>query len=128
MKTVILDTNFLLIPGQFKVDIFSEIERVLLPGYSICILDKTIGELEKISREQKGKTREYVNIALGIIKQKHLKILRTSKNDSVDNIIVSLVNPDFVVATQDGLLKKRVKARGASIIVLKQKKYLYLEV
>ncbi|MBW2991754.1 hypothetical protein KY345_00870 [Candidatus Woesearchaeota archaeon] len=28
MRKIILDTNFLLIPGQFKIDIFSEIRRI----------------------------------------------------------------------------------------------------
>ena len=52
MKTVLLDTNFLLIPAQFKVDIFSEIDRICTFQYEIAVLDKTIDELNKIIKEQ----------------------------------------------------------------------------
>ena len=45
MKKIILDTNFLLIPAQFNVDIFSEIERICDFQYQLCIVDKTLSEL-----------------------------------------------------------------------------------
>lgn len=46
-RKVILDTNFLLIPGQFKVNVFAEIERVMDVPYHLCIIDKTVDELKK---------------------------------------------------------------------------------
>ena len=46
MKKIILDTNFLLIPAQFKVDIFDEIDRIMIEKYQLFVLDKTIDELK----------------------------------------------------------------------------------
>ena len=43
---IILDTNFLMIPSMFKVDIFSEIERICDFKYELCIVDKTLDEKE----------------------------------------------------------------------------------
>ena len=55
MKKIILDTNFLLIPSQFNVDIFTEIDRICLFKYKLCVLDETINELNSIIEKQKGK-------------------------------------------------------------------------
>lgn len=128
MKKIIIDTNFLLIPAELKVDIFAEIKRVIPQNHDLYILDATINELEKIKAEQKRKTREYATIALSLIKQKHLKIIPTFNNHNVDDKIVSIVDKNYIVATQDKGLKKRIKSKGVSVIILKQKKYLDLEV
>ena len=45
MAKIILDTNFLMIPAQFNVDIFSEIHRICDFKYELYIIDKTIDEL-----------------------------------------------------------------------------------
>ena len=43
MYKVIIDTNFLLIPEQFKVDIFTEFKN-LLGDVKLYIIDKTVDE------------------------------------------------------------------------------------
>ena len=122
MKKIILDTNFLLIPGQNKVDIFAEIDRICLFKYQIVVLDRTIDELNTLKLD-KGKTGQYAKLALSLIKNKKPKILKT-KPGHVDDIIVELADKDTIVATQDQNLKKRLKA--TSLIVLRAKKYLTL--
>jgi uncharacterized protein len=130
-KKVILDTNFLLIPGQFKVDIFTEIKRVMDEPFQMFIIDKTMDELKGI--EILGKTIDKQAVKLGrmlaesLIKQKSLKTINSYSKKHVDDIIVSKANNNVYVATQDKGLKKRVKAEGAKIITLKQKKYLIKE-
>ena len=47
MQKILLDTNFLLIPAAFNVDIFSEFNRIF-PKNKLFILDKSIGELRNI--------------------------------------------------------------------------------
>lgn len=119
MKRIILDTNFLLAINQFKIDVFSELERICDFPYSVCILDKTIDELNKIIIEQKGKDKEAAKLALEIIKGK-VEVLETKKG-YVDDILVGLAGKDTLIATQDQELKRRVKT---GVIVIKQKKYL----
>ncbi len=122
MKKVILDTNFLLIPSQFKVDIFSEIDRICDFGYSLNILDKTFDELKKIVEKQKGKHRQAALLALKLIKAKKVKAIKTKKDEGVDDSLAALAKAnDVIVATQDKLLKKRIKK---PVITLRQKKYL----
>ncbi len=126
---VILDTNFLIIPGEFGIDIFSEIQRIMEEPYEICVLDKTLEELQAIINRSKGK--EGFNAKLGFImaKQKSLKTIKSSAHEYTDKAIVEFArkNPDkVIVATQDKELKKALQKVPVRIIVLKQKKYLLL--
>ncbi|MBW2977420.1 hypothetical protein KY331_01100 [Candidatus Woesearchaeota archaeon] len=123
IKKILLDTNFLLIPTQFKVDIFSEIDRIMLEKYQLFVLDKTIDELKKITadKKQKLKNRKAAKLGLQILKTKKVKILKTKEDLSVDDLIAKLKG--YVVATQDIGLKKRIKGK---IITLRAKKKLIL--
>lgn len=125
---VILDTNFLLIPGQFNVNIFTEIERIMDVPYKLCIIDRTIEELNKITVLGKQRDARAAKLAIALvgshIKQKNLKTITSSKNKSVDDSIVDNSNKKVYIATQDKELKQRVKKKNAPVITLKQKKYL----
>ena len=124
MKKIILDTNFLLIPSQFNVDIFAEIDRIVLEKYELYIVDKTIDELEEIinKKDQKQKDKMAAKLALQLIKAKNLKVIKTQEDLIVDDIIVKLKG--YTVATQDIGLKKRLKTQ---IITLRSKKKLIIQ-
>ena len=126
MKKIILDTNFLLIPGSLKVDIFAEIDRICLFKYQVCVLDKTINELKKLA-EGKSKTAKNAKLGLDLIKQKEVKIIKTEnqKLTHTDDLILALADKNTLVATQDRELKKRLKS--IPLIILRKKKYLDLK-
>ena len=121
MKKIILDTNFLMIPAQFKVDIFSEIDRIVNDKYQLYVLKGTIEELNKIIKEQKHKHKMAAKLALKLIKAKGLKILDINQKP-VDKILTEL-SEEYIIATQDKELKKKIKNK----IILRQKKYLVLQ-
>lgn len=120
-KKVLLDTNFLLIPGQLGVDIFNELERLGFSLNKVKILDKTLKELEKIVETQKGKAKQSAMLAKSLIKAKNVEILPTKGSDYVDELLIELKDK-YIIATQDKDLKTKLK----NIIVLRQKKYLQL--
>jgi hypothetical protein len=125
IKKILLDTNFLLIPAQFKVDIYSEIARICNFQYELYVMDKTIIELNNIINEGKGKNREAAKLAKSILEAKKPKILKTSAEDYVDNIILGLKG--YIVATQDKALRSMLKKHNVKTIVLRQKNHLVLE-
>ena len=125
MKRIIIDTNFLLIPLQFKVDIFSEIDRICHFNYELSIFDKSIDELKKIIEKQSGKDKKAAQFALKLVKLKRVNIIKSEQND-VDSLILENLDKDTIAATQDINLKKELLAKGASVIILRQKKYLQL--
>jgi uncharacterized protein len=130
MKTVLLDTNFLLIPGQFHVDIFSEIDRLIEPGYKIVVAEPSLMELERILKEGSGKDKAAAKLALALIKDKGVEILMPPQKvfKGVDDFLLeTAVRGRFTVATVDRELRKRLKKEGLSLIVLRSKQHLMLE-
>ena len=134
--SIILDTNFLLIPGQFKVDIFRELERVIETPYRLVVLDATIDELKELSSSKgaKGKDKDAAKLALKLVQAKtetqNINIV-TSAEPYVDRAILQMVQEDpkdknLVVATQDQELKRLLKKAGTKTITLRQKKYLII--
>ena len=124
MKKILLDTNFLLIPAQFNVDIFAEIHRIMPSTYELYVLDKTIDELTHLSidKKQKVNDRRAANLALQLIVAKKVNILKSSGNSYVDDLLVN--SNGYIIATQDVILKRRLKAKNIKIITLRSKKIL----
>jgi uncharacterized protein len=128
MQKIILDTNFLLIPGTFKLDIFEEIKKIASFNYTLFIVDKTVDELNSIINEKNTKSKDKMNakIALQLITNKKIQKIH-SKDHYVDNIILKKADKDTIVATSDRDLKRRLRKKGIRIINLRKKQYLTLE-
>ena len=127
MKKILLDTNFMMIPYKFGVDIFTQIDRILTFKYRLFVLDKTLEELKNIVEKQKGKNREAAKIALKLTAIKNIGIIKTNGNKKTDDAIIDLSSKnDYIVATQDKDLKRRLINRGTGVIVIRQKKILAL--
>lgn len=133
MKTVILDTNFLLIPFTKKVDIFTELDILMHEKYEIAIIEGTIDELNKIIDEQRGKHKNAAKMALQLIERKNIAKFNYKKQKSlnstinsvvsvVDDIIVDISDKQIYVATQDKNLKTRLINKGVRVIFLRNKK------
>ena len=125
MKNIIIDTNFLMIPLQFRVDIFSEFNRICNFNYKLFIFEQSISELKNIIEKQTGKSKKAAQFTLKLIKLKNIDIIKSSQED-VDSLILNNLDKDTIIATQDILLKKELLKKGASVIILRQKKYLQL--
>jgi hypothetical protein len=109
----------LMLPTQFGLDIFEEIENILNEKVEFYVFDRTIEELEEISKG-KGKNATAARVALSLIRKKGVKIITTKK--PVDDALLSL--EDAIIATNDKTLRKRLKAKGIKTIYLRSKKYL----
>ena len=125
MKNIIIDTNFLMTPYKFRVDIFSEFNRVCNFNYKLFIFEQSIKELENIIKKQSGKNKKAAQFALKLIKLKNIDVIKSEQKD-VDSLILDTLSKDTIIATQDILLKKELLKKGASVIILRQKKYLQL--
>ena len=127
MKTkIMLDTNFVMLPAQLNVDIYSEIDRIMKTKYELCVLDKTINELNSIIEKQKGKHRDAAKLALSLLKAKNIKIEAYDSEKYVDDCLVELAEKGYLIATHDKELKLRIKEKNKNLIFLRQKKYLEL--
>lgn len=132
-RIVLLDTNFLLIPSQFGVDVFAELDKVCA-GYAPAVLGLTVSELEKLTTDSATslKDRRAAKMGLQLIKAKAVRVLGTYRKvfKSADKAVLefaSASNKDVIVATQDRELKRRLKDMGVKVAVLRQKRYVMLD-
>jgi uncharacterized protein len=127
MKRVIIDTNFLLIPSEFKVDIFAEIKRLVPLDYKLFIMDGTIAELHKIMESKFNKSKDKLNAKIGLQLVENKNIAKIESRGHVDDIIVDISDKETIVATSDRELRRRLRAKGIRLIGLRKKQYLILE-
>lgn len=125
MKTVILDTNFLLIPHQFKINILAELERLLQEPHEIVVCTSIIEELRKIA-EGRGKDGVAARVALEGIAQKKIKVLG-SKGINADDWIIQYCEKQVrtIVCTNDVKLRKELKKIGARIITMRTRTKIF---
>ena len=125
MKKIILDTNFLMIPLEFRVDIFSEIDRICHFNYKLFVYGQSVSELKNIMQKQASAHKKAAQFGLKLIKLKNIAMIDSEQKD-VDTLILENLDKDTIVATQDIALKKEVLEKGSCVIILRKKKHLQL--
>ncbi len=113
-RKVIIDTNGIMIPGQFGVDVFSELGRL---GFdSFLVTRASVRELEKIYAEGRGKDRRAAKIALSLLDRCTIIEKNGNADDAILNTAVEMNAP---VLTSDIELKKRLCSKGITIVHLR---------
>ena len=125
IKEVVIDTNFFMVPFQFNVYIIKKKKKVL-PSYKLTTPSFVINELKGLKRNNKGKIRLNANLALKLANSSKVEIKDISllENETVDD---ALLRVSEVLATNDIELKKRAKAKGITVVYLRQKNYITVD-
>jgi len=127
---VILDTNFLAVPAQFGVDIFSEIERVVERRVEFVLLESTVKEIELKGGLSAGKTEAKVfRIARELIQRcTVVKVPESLAAMPVDDQLLEYaVSVKGALATNDRELRMRARERRVPVLLLRGKKRVALE-
>jgi uncharacterized protein len=115
MLKVLLDTNFILTMIRYKIHALEEIkEKKKVEFYT---LSGVIGEMEALSKGNK-KIKNEIAIAKQILENNDVKIIE-SKIKNVDDEIVEK-SEEFIIATNDKELRKRVREKGGKSIYIKK--------
>lgn len=120
-RAVVIDTNFLLIPYQFRIDIFTELEHLVDVHHNYILSSKTLKELEGLA-ENAGKKGAAARLAMKIIEanSKRIEIIKSGK--PVDAWIEEFAEKTgAIVCTNDIELKKKLKDIGIKVISLRGK-------
>lgn len=127
MRKVILDTNFLLLPFQFKVDIFAEIER-LIGKFEPIVLSTTLNELKKLVDLRSVKTSRLALSAMELVKRCRIIEVDVRSEENYDDVILRIAKENnYIVATNDKLLRRKLRRAGITTIFLRQRAYLDVE-
>ncbi len=126
MKTIILDTDFLVFCAETLLDYETELKRICDFPFTITVLDKTIEEFSHVAAKSKPKEHA-VKLAKTILAKKNTHIMPTPPARTADELILQTVTSDYCVATQDRVLKRKLHAKGIIVITARQEKYLVIE-
>lgn len=119
---VLMDANFLLIPGKFRVDVFEDMKIFGNPEF--FTLDKVVKEIEKIAKGG-GRDSKHAHMALFLIDSKGINVVKSKPRKRTDDELQRIAKEGgFIVCTQDRDLIKRLRKKSVEVISLRQRKYL----
>ena len=114
-KSVIVDTNALLIPGEFGVDIFAELERL---GYTAIIVPrKVLDELEVLRGRAnlKGKERRAAAVGYALL-QDYVRDTERTHKLSVCTILLEAEQEEGGESDTDTAIIRLAARRGAAVL------------
>lgn len=124
---VILDSNFLMVPFQFHIDIFQEIEYLLQKKIDFIVPSAVKQELTSISARG-GEGASEASLALQLASRCRVVDVSLQPEETVDDAIVKAAQKlNAVVATNDVELKKRLRETHVSVILMRDKSKLEIE-
>jgi rRNA-processing protein FCF1 len=124
---VILDSNFLMIPFQFNLDIFQEIEFLLQRKVDFVVPSAVKTELTGISARG-GEGAPEASLALQLASRCRVVEVALQPNESVDDAIFKAAQKlGALVATTDIELKQRLRSINVPVVYLREKSKLEVE-
>jgi hypothetical protein len=125
---VILDSNFLFIPSQFQIDIFEELLNLLNQQFDPILLSVTEQELLTMAKKGSPKMRKQASLALKVAQKCRIVQVKQDIEETHDDVVVRIAQKwKCPVATNDRMLRKRLRRKGIPVIFLREKARLALE-
>ena len=126
---VIIDSNALFVPLQFKIDVVGELERLLNRRFELVMLSPVKRELEILVGKGTPKTRRMAGYALKLAEKcRYVKVDDDSAEQTVDNVIMKIAAKwKAPVFTNDAELRRRLRDISVPVIYLRQKSRLEID-
>ena len=138
---IVIDSNFILLPFQFKVDYLNEIRIKLEGKLKFIIFRQILNELDaKKKRETKAtKFQRQLKSGLSYLESNKenfsIEFIDKfkDKNETTDDFLLRKLitlkeeSRNIFLATNDSELRKRARELGLYTIFLRQKKYISIE-
>ena len=116
MRKVLLDANFLTLPVQFHIDIFSEIKKII-PDVRFVTITQVVNELKKMD----DKAAKFGLQLLSIVE------VDDEEGNADDALLSYAEKNNAVVCTNDRELKKRCLNKKVPVIFMRKKKILEIQ-
>jgi rRNA-processing protein FCF1 len=123
---IIMDSNALFVPFQFKIDIFEELKTLLNRNFELVLLSPIYEELEAIAKKDSPKMSKQASSALKLAKKCTLH--KCGFAGSPDDTIVNIAREwNCMVFTNDRELRKRLRNINVPVIYVRQKSRLGID-
>jgi rRNA-processing protein FCF1 len=125
---IILDSNALFVPLEFKIDIFEELKRFLNRNIEFVLLSTVKRELEFLATKDSPKIRREAFFALKLAEKcKYVPVENDEKLTTDDAIVRVAKNWNSPVFTNDRQLKKKLRDISVPVIYVRQKSRLDID-
>ncbi|MDH7478179.1 MAG: hypothetical protein QHH17_07355 [Candidatus Bathyarchaeota archaeon] len=125
---IILDSNALFVPLQFKIDIFEELRNILNRKFEPILLLPIKRELEKLASEGSPKIKKNASFALELAEKCKLVNVNDEGAISPDEAVIEAAKKwNCPVFTNDKLLRKRLRDINVPVIYVRQKSHLEID-
>jgi rRNA-processing protein FCF1 len=125
---VILDSNALFVPFQFKIDIFDCLEQLLERNFELILLSPVKRELEVLAKKSSPKMRKNAVYALQLAEKCRYVEVDAPASALTDDVIVKIAGEwKAVVFTNDRQLKQRLRDISVPVIYVRQKSRLEID-
>jgi hypothetical protein len=125
---IILDSNALFVPLQFKIDILEELKTLLKTNFEPILLLQVRQELEKLAEKGSPKMRKNASYALELAEK--CKVIEVNKEFVIspdDAIVKAALEWNCPVFTNDRELRKRLRNINVPVIYVRQKARLQID-
>jgi len=124
---VILDSNALFVPIQFKIDIFQELKTLLNRNFEPVLLRPIQKELERLAREGSPQTRKKASYALKLAEKCTIVAVKEETASPDDVIFQTARRWNCPVFTNDRELRERLRNINVPVIYVRQKSRLEID-
>ncbi len=121
---VVVDTNAFLLPGQFGIDLFGELER-LLGACDVRTVREVASELEGIARGR-GRDAAAARLGLSLLSRCTVEEAGPGRAGADTRLADVAARDGSVVVTCDRDLRDSLLARGIAVVSLRGKNRLEL--
>jgi rRNA-processing protein FCF1 len=127
MVRVIMDSNALFAPLQFRIDVVGELERLLNRRFEMVLISPVRRELETLAVEGSPKIKRMAAFALKFAEKcRYIEVESSAR--AVDDVIVEVAARwKMPVFTNDSQLRKRLRDISVPVIYVRQKSRLEIE-
>jgi rRNA-processing protein FCF1 len=123
---LLVDTNFLLIPLRFKVDIFEESQNAVNDLVEFYVSSRVIDEISILKEKSKNKFVRQLVFAEKIAE--NCTVIQDDSSTLVDDSLINLASKEgMVIGTTDAELRQKARNSGVKVVYLRQKSHLILD-
>ncbi|HOC83954.1 MAG TPA: nucleotide-binding protein [Methanoculleus sp.] len=121
---ILLDTNALLMPAQFGVDLYDEL-LALFGDFEPIALEEVVGELSGLARGR-GRDAAAARVGLALVRRSTV-VPSGSTAEGVDNRVIEYARREgCTVVTNDRELRNALLREGVDVVSMRRQKTLEL--
>jgi rRNA-processing protein FCF1 len=123
---LLVDTNFLLVPVRFKVDIFTESQEAVNDLVEFYVSSRVLDEIQILKDRSKRSFVRELTLAERLVENCH--VIYDSSMTKVDQSLIDLARKEgMFLGTTDAELRQNARKVGVKVVYLRQKSHLVLD-